>query len=280
MRLRIGGSTIGNSNDQAAEYNPKMSIYSKELRTLIHECLLINPYRRPSPREVFRKTQQAIDLTRMNSVGHSSTNFTPYVDPILSARWYLGQANGDPSAKTTSTIATQLAGAEQLLEGKFTQEKQKLKQDSSQARVSNAPDPPSDAPNSPSTSTATPKPTHAPPGSGAGLRTPANMPLPEKLPTPIQVPPRSGFPNIIQVTCIVRTKTFFGAHVFKHYTIKNLSPETLVLSAKKSLAATGCGIPDNKQIWMIGRALMGDFMKLGEFEKLADGKGIVRVCSR
>jgi len=182
--------------------------------------------------------------------------------------------------KTTSAAPTQVAAAEPVHDGINSEEKQKSKPGSYQDPISNTPDSPSDVTNSTPIPKATPKPTPAPPSFRAGLRTPANIPLPKSPPTPIPVLPRSEFTNITQVTCIVQTKTFFGTHVFKHFTIKNLTRETLVLNAKKSLATMGCGIPDNKQIWMIGRALMGDFMKLGDFEKLADGKGIVRVCSR
>ncbi|PVH81188.1 kinase-like protein [Cadophora sp. DSE1049] len=277
-RLRTGGSTIGNSTDQACEYNPKMSIYSIELRTLIHECLIINPYRRPSPREVFRRTQQATDLTLTNSGGPPSTTFTPYVEPILSARWYSGQINGNPAAKPLPVTPAQVAAADKLHDEKTALEKEKLKQGNAQERVSNAPAPPPDAPNvAPTTPTPAPNPS---PSSSAAIKSASKTPLVQTPPSPAPATPQFVLHNVTQVTCIVQTRNFFGAHVFKHFTIKNLNPETLLLNAKEFLADMGCGIPHDKQIWMIGRTLMGDLMKLGEFEKLANGKGTVRVSAK
>ncbi|KAH7416829.1 kinase-like domain-containing protein [Cadophora sp. MPI-SDFR-AT-0126] len=277
-RLRIGGSTVGNSTDQACEYNSKMSIYSVELRTLIHECLIIYPYRRPSPLEVLNRTQRAIDLTRMNSGGPPNTAFAPYSDPILSTRWYSGQVHHNPAANSPPATPAQVAAADKLNDEKLALEKDRLKEGNTQARVSNASAP---SPDTPSVAPATPKPAlNRSPRSGTGPKSASKTPPVQSPPNPTPAMPHPVLHNKTQVTCIVQTKNFFNAHVFKHFTIKNLTPETLVLNAKEFLADMGCGISHDKQIWMIGRTLMGDIMKLGEFEKLANGKGTVRVTSK
>ncbi|KAG4440814.1 hypothetical protein IFR05_003686 [Cadophora sp. M221] len=96
--------------------------------------------------------------------------------------------------------------------------------------------------------------------------------------TPAATPP--VLHNVTQVTCIVQTKSFFGNFLFKNYTINNLTPDTLVIDTKRTLAAMSCGITQDKQVWMNGRTLMSDYMKLGEFANLVGGRNTVRVTSR
>ncbi|KAK0125919.1 hypothetical protein ONS95_007543 [Cadophora gregata] len=258
-----------------------MSIYSMELRTLIHECLIINPYRRPAPPEVFRRTQQAVGITNVKSglnAGPQNTVFAPYTDPVLSARWYSGQIHNNLTAQSSPTTPKQIAAADILHNEKINLEREKLKRGASQVRVSNIPPPPPYIQNiAPTTPTPAPKTT---PSSGLSPIPATNTPSMENPPSSASVIRRFVLHNITQVTCIVQSKNFFGTHLFKSYTIKNVTPETLVLTSKEFLADMGCEIPRDKQIWMLGRTLMADFVKLGEFEKLANGRGIVRISSK
>ncbi|KAH7348777.1 kinase-like domain-containing protein [Rhexocercosporidium sp. MPI-PUGE-AT-0058] len=220
-RLRGRGDTVGNSTDQACEYNPSMSAYSVELRTLVHECLIINPRQRPLPAEVVQRTQQAIDLTRQN--------------------------NRNIAAKPPTLTPAQIAAADKLHDAKIALENVKLKQGNSQARISNSPPPPQNQPVTPNLPTPipTPKPTPKPTttltpsppvvtpvaaslpattgsgsGSGTALQPAINQPLAEPAhlvrPAPLRAgPPAMAVPEapeamasvlhkVTQVTCIVQ----------------------------------------------------------------------------
>ncbi|KAL5322404.1 hypothetical protein ACEPPN_010377 [Leptodophora sp. 'Broadleaf-Isolate-01'] len=214
-RLRGDGDTIGNSTDQACEFNPSMSAYSVEVRTLLHECLLINPHRRPPPSEVIQRSQQAIDLMRMSMGGILHAPFIPYSEPRLSARWYSGQNNGNPVKKPPTLTQAQISIADKLHDAKIASEKEKLKQGISQARVSNAPSRPPNPPVATNLPTPTPAPAaarastatapaaSAAPGPGSGADA-----APQSPPTPVPRPaPAARAPvlyKVTQVTCIVQ----------------------------------------------------------------------------
>ncbi|KAL2064718.1 hypothetical protein VTL71DRAFT_3856 [Oculimacula yallundae] len=140
-RLRASGSTVGNSTDQASEFNANMSAYSKELRTLIHECLIVNPGQRPPVAEVVRRTGEAIDIARMSMGGLLNQEFKPYEEPTLSARWYSGQNNGDPATKKRNGTAAQIAAADRKHEAEIEAERVKRGMSASR-KILNVPPPP------------------------------------------------------------------------------------------------------------------------------------------
>lgn len=278
-----------------------MSMYSVELRTLIHECLLINTAQRPTASEVVQRTQNAIDLERMSMGGVLHATSTPYSEPQLSARWYSGQVPRFPAANPPPLTPVKATVADKLHDAQIAIEKEQLKRGKSEARTSNAQPPAPGPPAAPvatlaavavvaavaSVAPKTPTPPPAPPaattpatGSGAAVKPAVNAPIapPPVRPLPSAIP--SVLANVTQVICIVQIKTFFGNFQFKNYTIKRLTPDTIVMDAKSRLMEAGCGITYDKQVWMNGRLLMSDFMKLGEFANLADGNGTVRVTPR
>lgn len=87
-KLRTGGLTIGTDSDRIAQddENPK---YSKSLRALIHECLLIEPPNRPTAEVLVARTQRGLESSRMAA----GTIFDQEPDPApskpqLSTRWF------------------------------------------------------------------------------------------------------------------------------------------------------------------------------------------------
>ncbi|CZT47468.1 uncharacterized protein RSE6_08031 [Rhynchosporium secalis] len=148
-RLRSSGNTIGTSYDQKCEFNAKMSAYSIELRTLIHECLIVNPKQRPRPSTVVQKSGEAIDLLRMSMGGILNTTFKAYEEPTLSARWYSGQNNGDPATKPRAATQAQVTAADKLHEVRIAMEKAKIAQGIRPVQVSNKSSPREDSPDAP-----------------------------------------------------------------------------------------------------------------------------------
>lgn len=102
-RLRRGGLTIGKKIDIENDRGtiPNQSNMSKALRIIIAECLLLEPSARPSARELCQMT--VVGLEAINKMGSKQTDgYTVMTDnepamieeePLLSARWYSGQAD-------------------------------------------------------------------------------------------------------------------------------------------------------------------------------------------
>ncbi|KUJ19058.1 kinase-like protein [Mollisia scopiformis] len=95
-RLQTGGNTIGASQDLEAEKNPQRSMYSKGLRSLIAECLLINPSKRVPVGELVVRSANHIDAIRIANGTNIGTH-APYQEPQLSQQWYSNKVNGNPA---------------------------------------------------------------------------------------------------------------------------------------------------------------------------------------
>jgi hypothetical protein len=107
-RLKTGGGTIGCSPDIDAEKVPQDSMYSKELRSLIAECLLVTPASRIPAAELADRTTRNLNTLRM-SMGMAFGPFQEFEEPQLSQRWYSGQLNGDPANAAPVPVLNPLA---------------------------------------------------------------------------------------------------------------------------------------------------------------------------
>ncbi|KAE8446826.1 hypothetical protein EG329_011603 [Mollisiaceae sp. DMI_Dod_QoI] len=252
-RLQAGGGTLGSKQDIEAEQNPKRSIYSKALRSLIMECLLVSPAKRIPPAELVKRTGDQLDAQRMRKGATAlNTNLQRYAEPLLSQRWYSGNLNGNP------------ANAPQ-------------NQPSAVPVVAGAPPPPvyKQAP-----AAAQPPPlVLAQPGAAVA---PLQVVPPAVVLPAAPLPPAFGNAGVNQgangplhpvpspLTFIVQRKARFfgmgGGHTV--FNIQNLAATVQVGDVKTTLKRLGAGVEEKNMEMRHGRILMLDNMKLGEFQGL------------
>jgi hypothetical protein len=131
-RLTSGGNTVGSMMDAEADYTGR-SIYSKELRALIAECLLLAPANRISPVELVQRTADGVGTAQMSMGTMLGSPLTEWAEPVLSAQWYSGQNEID-------TDQARLAAAFKALQVKVDAEsKQKDRQTAVQTAATRTP---------------------------------------------------------------------------------------------------------------------------------------------
>jgi hypothetical protein len=134
-RLRVGGMSLGTDGDRIGENdeNPK---YSKGLRALIHECLLIQPPSRPTPEMLVARTKRGLESARMTSGMIINQEPDPVaLQPELSARWYSVGPYPDPEEDTAAQHSPRVSELVQLADQAKIDETKRLKQNAIQSAM-------------------------------------------------------------------------------------------------------------------------------------------------
>lgn len=256
-RLRNGGSTIGCSRDYDAEKNPLDSMYSRELRSIIHECILVSPASRIPAAELVERTGKnltALNMTKAKANGP----FEDYEEPQLSQRWYSGQLNGNPANAAPVPVANPAA--------------QPFDAQGRPKPSLNAGAAPGFAPQIFNAAAggfvpqllARPDP-NAPISSGIMISSPNANPA---LPGPNPDSPDANYPVPDPLVVIVLHRpTFLAFGQMKHatYRLTGLTSASTVQDINEQLIYRGVKEPFTL---MHGRQTMTKFMKLGEFKDL------------
>ena len=269
-RLASGGQTVGLAIDAEQDYLGS-SIYSKMLRNLIAECLLLTPANRPSAQELVKRTKEGAETVRMSQGQILEPPLPQWQEPVVSAEWIetagvnpltaaVGAQPGSkprrppviaqpaPSALTqattaqtgaTRTTAIRLAPAGANQAGT-------VQAGSVQAGATQSPN----APAVPAQSVA------------SQLAQAAATSVVPSRPLPANVGSASRTLRVI-----VQTKARYGGVVAgTHKTFALIvTDEIAVFGIKDMLEQRRCGLKANKMNLMSGRMLMKNFQKLSEF---------------
>jgi hypothetical protein len=115
-RLRKGGMTLGTVEDREDDQSVDKDTRSKLIRTVIAECLLINPASRPSAQELCQMTSIGVEDSRSSPQAPPPDDDTTILDDtesLMFPRWYSGQHNraAIPSPFVSLHIQKDLADA-------------------------------------------------------------------------------------------------------------------------------------------------------------------------
>jgi hypothetical protein len=95
--LATGGLTVGSILDEEQDgQEGARSLYSRELRSLIAECLLLAPAHRILPRELVERTAEGVSTWQMSLGTTLSPPFPQWQEPVVSAQWLEGRDDVDP----------------------------------------------------------------------------------------------------------------------------------------------------------------------------------------
>jgi hypothetical protein len=96
-RLATGGLTVGSILDEGQDgQEGARSLYSRELRSLIAECLLLAPPHRILPRELVERTAEGVSTWQMSLGTTLGPPFPQWQEPVVSAQWLEEQSDVDP----------------------------------------------------------------------------------------------------------------------------------------------------------------------------------------
>ncbi|KAE9367894.1 kinase-like protein [Stipitochalara longipes BDJ] len=251
-RLANGGKTVGLNLDAEQDYLPYGSIYSRSLRNLIAECLLLTPASRPSPQELVKRTAEGTDTMQMSKAQILGPPLPQWQEPVVSAEWLQPDAV-DPLAAALRRLQVQPANRPPVIPqpapivpaAAATAQAAATQASATQAGTI-----------APSQNVAAP----AGDTQAAAAQARPSRPL---LSNANAAPPRT-------LRVIVQTKSRFGGMVagtHKAYTLR-VTEATTVVQVKDMLDRQRCGIKVTSMNLMAGRTLMRDFQTLGEFPGL------------
>jgi len=233
-RLATGGKTVGMDIDIDQDLNNR-SMYSRSLRNLIAECLLLTPANRPSPRELMRRTADGASRVQMSMGQILGPPLPQWQEPVVSAEWLQPDA-GDPLATAVGALQVQ-------------------------RRPPVIPQPVPNAPPAPTTQAATTQAGQAAQAAQVGAAQPTATQASPARPLPANA-------NAIRtLRVIVQTKPKYGGIVaggHKTFALR-VTPATTVVQVKDMLERQRCGIKATSMNLMSGRTLMKNFQTLGEF---------------
>ena len=230
-RLATGGKTVGMDIDIDQDLNNR-SMYSRSLRNLIAECLLLTPANRPSPRELMRRTADGASRVQMSMGQILGPPLPQWQEPVVSAEWLQPNA-GDPLAAVFGALEVKR-----------------------RPPVKTQP-----VPNAPPAPTAQATTTQAGQAAQIGAAQPTATQASPARPLPVNA-------NAIRtIRVIVQTKPKYGGIVaggHKTFALR-VTPATTVVQVKDMLERQRCGIKATSMNLMAGRTLMKNFQTLGEF---------------
>lgn len=102
-RLASGGKTVGLAIDEEQDVS-KSSMYSRTLRNLIAECLLLTPANRPPVEELVKRTQECADTMQMSKGQILGPPPPQWQEPVVSAEWF---QSADPLAAAMGGLQVQ-----------------------------------------------------------------------------------------------------------------------------------------------------------------------------
>jgi hypothetical protein len=239
-RLKCGGPTAGSLLDAEQDYTGCNSIYSRELRSLIAECLILTPANRIPVQELVKRTVDGIASVQM-SMGTvlGGPALSKWQEPVLSEQWLSGQNGVDPLA--SGFEASQIQGNQQRGQHAATR-----------PPVLPMPAPP------------------APPRPQAQAQAPQAGPAQAAGPAARPTRPANASPfNRLRV--IAQTKPKYSGLVaggHKIFVVEDVNVNTTVVQVKDILERKGCGIKATGMNMMYGTKLMLNHQTLGEFPGL------------
>ena len=285
-RLQRGGETLGTVLDQnegkGAGPPPK---YSKHLRAVISECLLIQSSSRLLPADLVEKTRRGLATARAVAPRPITPIHSPYthVEPQLDQRWYSGATQPPPerqqdeertpselfmliegrnavNAQAQANAASRAAAlARQRAEWDALQEARAARNNPLAMNPT--------APHAPATP-ATPLTQHP---QAIPVTPPAQLqlgvPRPPQAPAPAAATPTTPFsPSPQNICCIITIKPnvlgLGGGQ--KVETLKNVNAQTTIWQLKQMLEMRNCGIAAWKMQLSYGRRIFRNDERLGE----------------
>ncbi len=222
---------MGSMLDAEQDYTGS-SIYSKELRALIAECLLLAPANRIPAAELVQRTADGVSAAQMSMGTILGTPLTEWAEPVLSAQWYSGQDEADSEQ---ARLAAEFKKLQVQVE---EQKNQRLRQVATQMAAA--------------------------PAQQNGEQGQAGPPTPVQTAQPAK---SASLAPISRLRVIVQTKPKFGliGGGHKAFRLENLTPEMTVVQVKDMLERMGCGIKATGMNMMHGRTLMLNHQRLAEF---------------